>query len=66
MNLQQHSYNMRHVHYFVAQPFRTNIRENHISIEDPRVWESLPVPLQASESIEILKRNVTKHLISLY
>ena len=52
--------------YFVAQPFRTSIREHSISVEGPRVWDSLPVPLQASESIEILKRNVTKHFISLY
>jgi len=66
MRKSQHSYNMRNVHYFVAQPFRTSIREHSISVEGPRVWDSLPVPLQASESIEILKRNVTKHFISLY
>ena len=61
-----HSYNMCNVHYFAAQPFRTSIREHSISVEGPRVWDSLPVPLQASESIETLKRNVTKHFISLY
>jgi len=61
-----HSYNMRNVHYFAAQPFRTSIREHSICVEGPRVWDSLPVPLQASESIETLKRNVTKHFISLY
>ncbi len=61
-----HSYNMRNVHYFAVQPFRTSIREHSICVEGPRVWDSLPVPLQASESIETLKRNVTKHFISLY
>lgn len=62
----QHPYNMRNIHYFVAQPFRTSIREHCICVQGPRVWDLLPVPLQASESTETLKLNASRHFISWY
>jgi len=65
LNLQC-SYNMRHIHYFAAQPFRTSARENCISVQGPRVWDLLPVPLQASDCVESLKLNASRYLISLY
>ena len=60
----QHSYNMRNIHYFAAQPFRTSIREHCISVQGPRVWDLLPVSLQSSDSIESLKLNTSRYLIS--
>jgi hypothetical protein len=62
----QHPYYMRQTHYFVTPAFRTSIREQCISIQGPKIWDSLPASLVAEPSLIILKHNVSDYLISSY
>ena len=59
-------YNMRSNHDFVTPLYRTNIREQSISVLGPKVWESLPIALRVCESFDILKRVIRDYFISMY
>jgi len=60
------SYDMRNRQDFLTPTFRTNIREQSISVMGPRVWQLIPIVLLHSESLDILKRAVYNHFLSLY
>ena len=62
----QQSYNMRQTHYFATQSFHTTIREECISVQGPKVWDSFPVSLLSVTSLALLKRNVSGHIIASY
>ena len=61
-----HPYGIRSTHYFLLAPFRTNVREQSISIFGPRIWDSLPHDLQNSASLLSFKTGVSKYLVSFY
>ncbi len=60
------SYDMRNNQDFVIPSFRTNIREQCVSVMGPRVWQLIPNALRSSESLAILKRVVCNHFLSMY
>ncbi len=59
-------YNMRSTHDFVSPQYRTNIREQSISVLGPRLWESLLTALRVCESVNIMKRAARDYFISMY
>ena len=70
-----HPYYMRQTHYFVTpafrtviRAFRTVIREQSISIQGPKIWDSLPVSrAHVTETNPVtLKRNVSDYFIASY
>ena len=61
-----HPYSMRCIHYFLQSPYRTNIREQSVSILGPRIWDSISVDLQNSASLLSFKFGVSNYLVSLY
>ena len=61
-----HPYEMRCSHYFYAFSFRTSIRELSISVQGPKLWNSLPDALSNCISLETFKREVVKFFVALY
>src|SRR5258706_3867570 len=44
---------------FKMQAYRTNLKKNCICVSGPKLWNSLPVVLQESESLECFKKQFT-------
>ncbi len=61
-----HPYEMRCSHYFYAFPFRTSLREQCISVQGPKLWDSLPDVVSSCNSLETFKREVVKFFVALY
>jgi hypothetical protein len=61
-----HPYSMRSTNYFLLSSYRTNVREQSVSIFGPKIWGSLPLVLQNSCSLQSFKFGVSNYLVSLY
>ena len=59
-------YSMRNVCDFLTPAFRTNIREQSVSVLGPRLWNMLPLDVRSSVSLFCFKKSVRSHLISFY
>ena len=61
-----HVYNTRNPNKLVSK-FCTNIKlSNTVSIQGPKVWNTLPIKITELCSIESFQCNLKKHLISLH
>jgi hypothetical protein len=61
-----HPYYMRQTHYFVTPAFRTVIREQSISIQGPKIWDSLPFSMVTETNPVTLKHNVSDYFLASY
>ena len=57
---------MRQTHYFVTPASRTVIREQCISIQGPKIWDSLPSTMVTETNPVTLKRNVSDYFLVSY
>ena len=57
---------MRQTHYFVTPAFRTVIREQSISIQGPKIWDSLPFSMVTETNPVTLKHNVSDYFLASY
>ena len=62
----QRSYMTRLSSYFNMVGHRTVLRENSISVQGPRLWNSLPKSLQEVHSIAIFKRELVNSFTNAY
>ena len=66
IDLTLQKYNTRSKNYFLVPHYRTNLRLSSINISGPILWNSLPICIQDSLTIGVLKRNYTALLFSQY
>ena len=62
----QRSYITRQSNYFSMVGYRTVLRENSISIQGPRLWNSLPKSIQDIHNIAIFKHELVNFFCSAY
>jgi len=48
----------RQQNLFNIPRFRTNIRQDSISVRGPKLWESLPTKVQTSSSLYLFKKEM--------
>src|SRR5271165_6239916 len=66
IDLTLQKYNTRSNNYFLVPHYRTNLRLSSINISGPILWNSLPICIQDSLTIGVLKRDYTALLFSQY
>ena len=59
-------YATRHSHDVQPLFQRLSISQRYIQFEGPKIWNSLPVSVRPINSFDRFKRELRKHLISLY
>jgi len=59
-------YHMRISSYYVIHAFRTNIREQSISVIGPKIWDTLPSNLINTNNLLYFKHQVHQYLIAFY
>ena len=62
----QRSYATRLSSYFNIVGYRTVMRENSVSVQGPKVWNSLPKSMQNVYSVAIFKRELITFFINAY
>ena len=62
----QRYYETRKKSYFNSESCRTGTRENSISVRGPRLWDTLPIEIQNSPTVGLLKRSLIILYINSY
>ena len=65
-NCTVHNHITRHRLNLQLPLHRTNITANSIRVSDVKFWKSISLELRQKPSVFSFKRNIKKHLISLY
>ena len=64
VNSDIHQYNTRQKNNLHIPNCRTSTKQNTISFQGPKLWNSLPMDVRSSPSIMIFKRKVRKYLLN--
>ena len=55
---------LRTVREFLLPPHRLQIKKKSIMVAGPRLWETIPIPIQKANNLAVHKKMLFKHLIT--